>query len=119
MLGSLGEKSRNIIGSVFGSLCVEMFLTWALWKIRGFAFSISTSLDNQLTGLPVFTVNYVLQIMTLFWPACKMAWKLLQAALLYYPFNTAEWTKCISPPNFSFVFLCPFSRVNGRLSGRI
>lgn len=71
-----GSESRDIIGSASCPLCVEMFLTGVLWKIQwGFAFSISAALGNQLTGLPVFTVNYGMQVMTLLWLACKMAWK--------------------------------------------
>lgn len=32
-------------------------------------------LSNQLTRLPVFTVNYVMQVKSRLWPACKMGWK--------------------------------------------
>lgn len=60
-----GEVSKNRNGSVFGCLCVEMILTGALWNAqRGSAFSICASRGNQLTGLPVFSLNYAMQVMT-------------------------------------------------------
>lgn len=50
---------------LWAGLCTEVILTVALCSTpRAFAFSISASRGNQLTGLPVFSLNYATQVMT-------------------------------------------------------
>lgn len=63
---SLGGSVETVNGlCLWAGLCTEVILTVALCATaRAFAFSISASRGNQLTGLPAFSLNYATQVMT-------------------------------------------------------